>query len=197
MAKHPLRVCVTHCIYMWVSHAQNKQVRLVLISVANCTFLLRMPSTVIWVIIYSVSLSRMLSLRTAHTHNTPKNKNTLFTACQLLSLYSLLPPGLSLLPNPEWKGPRGSQMVDVWMPINSCLSPPPTRLPLQFPIGDPLCLYNGTCSPFSTFTSTFLKRETRWKSERWECVCRKGGLQSAQEKEKIKRQAGVWDVHVW
>lgn len=108
---------------MWVSHPQDKQVRLVLISVANCTFLLHMPSTVIWVIIYSVSLSRVLSLHTAHTYNTPKNKNTLFTAWQLLSLYSLLPPGLSLLPNPEWKGLRGSQMVDVWMPINPC--PPP------------------------------------------------------------------------
>lgn len=122
-----------YCIYMWVSpppKIKNKQVGLILIPDADCTFSKYMPSTLVWVTINCLSLSRTL----VDTHTDKKKQKTHYSStisfcCLPSSLLVFL-----LLPNPEWKGLGGSQMVDVWMPINWCLSlfpPCPFNSPLE------------------------------------------------------------------
>ncbi len=187
-------MCVIYCIYIWLSHPQNKQVGLVLIPEANCTFCSTCHQHS-YESSYSVSRFKTFSYP-PHTH-THTQKHTLYFS---IDAGAVFPPGLSLLPNPEWKGQGGSQMLDVWMPINWCLS---LLLPaLAIPHWRPpfACIMApGFLFPLSHPPSSRERLTERVKDMRGTGVRsrKKGALQSEQEKEKIKRQTGGWDVCVW
>lgn len=107
-------MCVIYCIYIWLSHPQNKQVGLVLIPEANWTFCSTCHQ-------HSYESSSTVFLYRGwfpyplHAHT--KTHSLLSTIA-----VAVFPPSLALHPNPEWKGQGGCQMLDVWMPINWCLS---------------------------------------------------------------------------
>lgn len=86
------------------------------------------------------------------------------------------------------------------MPINRCLSP--LLLAVAIPHWRPPCArIMAPAFLSSNFSSTPLKRERHWEGEGWvqdESVhVEKGGLQSEQEKGKIKRQTGECEMCVF
>lgn len=86
------------------------------------------------------------------------------------------------------------------MPINRCLSP--LLLAAAIPHWRPPCAHiMAPAFLSSNFSSTPLKRERHWEGEGWEqdesVHVEKGGLQSEQEKGKIKRQTGECEMCVF